>query len=630
MNKLNRYERLGEDGAFLTSNTTIEGADELLIRIVQESLIQGVNSNSFTAVRFIGVMEQEIISKINETFGKVFKADKDGYAIEVGEEVCIYAESARGLIYGAYSLQQMSEQGYLKEGLIYNVPLCSFRGLKVYLPAAEDMEYFKSFIDMACYYRYNTIVVEVGGAMEYKRHPEINEGWKQYCDEMREYSGKGKDVQNRYTWEKNSIHCENGGGDWLQQHSVKELIDYCTARGLDVIPEVPSLSHCDYLLTRHPELAERQDDPYPDTYCPSNPASYELLFDVLEEIVDVFKPLTVHVGHDELYTIAVCEACRGKDASALYTEDLTKINQFLAEKGIRTMIWGEKLLNSGGVSVHAFAGSQRIILNQEGYVEQVIPATYPAIDMIPKDIQIMHWYWSFGKQFDEQLLERNLYTVYGNFEGPGIPGWTSRLAKGIQGASISNWSALKENYLQRNGIFFNMVYSNRMFWQENYDESMYPKLAEEVFEELFRYKNHSVLAGPHIEITHASTLYREFEWFFDGRFIDPQLDFLGEYEITFDDGETLRVPVNYGTDISSLECSWGLKLSQRFDGYDFDRTLIQVSGSALPVRDGNQTWYKIVRANPFPDKKLVGISFTPQNEKSGGIVLRQIQLRARA
>ena len=38
-------------------------------------------------------------------------------------------------------------------------------------------------------------MIEVGGAMEYIRHPEINSGWVEYCMEMTEYSGKTTEVQ---------------------------------------------------------------------------------------------------------------------------------------------------------------------------------------------------------------------------------------------------------------------------------------------------------------------------------------------------------------------------------------------------------------------------------------------------
>lgn len=627
MSSLNRYESLDIEGALLTSETRMEGGSDLLNGIFLEGLAKGKHPQTYAAVRFVGRMEERIVGKINQTFGDVYLPDKDGYAIEAGDEVCIYSDSMRGLVYGAYTLRQQSRNGFLRKGIIYNVPLCSFRGLKIYLPAGKDIDFFKTFVDLACYYRYNTIIVEVGGAMEFKRHPEINEGWTAYCEEMREYSGKATAIQTGFQWEKNSIHCENGGGNWLTQDTVKELVAYCTARGLDVIPEVPSLSHCDYLLTRHQELAERKDDPYPDTYCPSNSLSYELLFDVLDEVAEVFQPGIVHIGHDEYYSVAVCELCKEKDAAAIFAEDLNKIHEYLAGKGIRTMMWSDKLLNSAGKDGTGYGGAERILCNKEGIIEQRIPATYPAIDRIPSGMQIMHWYWFMPRECDEQLLERDLYTVYGNFEGPGFPGWGKRLARGIQGASISNWSALQENYVRRNGIFFNMVYGCRMFWQEGYDETMYPALADEVFEELFRYVNRAALAGPHIEITHATTFKHEFEWFFDGKFIDPLQDCLGEYAISFDDGTFIGYPVDFGTNISSFDCSWGLQVSKDYDVYEFDRSLIQISGTALPVRDGSQTWYKTVLVNPFPGKKLTSVEFKPNKGLDAHVVLRKILIK---
>lgn len=42
-----------------------------------------------------------------------------------------------------------------------------------------------------------------------KRHPEINEGWVEYCTIFQEYNNKLKDVQNCMPWNKNSIHWED-------------------------------------------------------------------------------------------------------------------------------------------------------------------------------------------------------------------------------------------------------------------------------------------------------------------------------------------------------------------------------------------------------------------------------------
>ena len=68
-----------------------------------------------------------------------------------------------------------------------------------------------------------------------------------------------------------SIHSENGGGYYLSQDEVRGLVDFCNERGIEVIPEVPSLSHSDYLLTRHKDLGERQEDRGRTPTAPRNP-----------------------------------------------------------------------------------------------------------------------------------------------------------------------------------------------------------------------------------------------------------------------------------------------------------------------------------------------------------------------
>ena len=56
--------------------------------------------------------------------------------------------------------------------------------MKVFTPSRENIPFFKKFVDLLVFYRFNTIMIEIGGAMEYRRHPEINLGWVDYCKEM--------------------------------------------------------------------------------------------------------------------------------------------------------------------------------------------------------------------------------------------------------------------------------------------------------------------------------------------------------------------------------------------------------------------------------------------------------------
>ena len=113
-----------------------------------------------------------------------------------------------------------------------------------------------------------------------------------------------------------ATHTELAGGRWLTTGELRELKAECDRRHIEIIPEVQSLSHSYYLCCAHPEIAERADDPWPDTYCPSNPKSYELLFDIMDEVIELFRP-RIMASPDGPWTLhsqdrATLRTCRSK------------------------------------------------------------------------------------------------------------------------------------------------------------------------------------------------------------------------------------------------------------------------------------------------------------------------------
>ena len=111
---------------------------------------------------------------------------------------------------------------------------------------------------------------------------------------------------------KDSLHTELAGGSYLTKDEVRGIVQYAKARGMNVIPEVQALSHAYYLTVSHPEIAEMSFDIFPDTYCPSNEKSYELYFEVADEVLEVFEPNTVSIGHDEIRVLGWCDKCKEK------------------------------------------------------------------------------------------------------------------------------------------------------------------------------------------------------------------------------------------------------------------------------------------------------------------------------
>ncbi len=632
-----KYFKKSNYKAVLAQNCEISGFEVYL----QKAILEFANDESgeYAPIKsIVGVKEipAEIIEKITSN-GAEYKPQEEGFIITFnGEDVYIYAISGMGLQNGvATFLQSLDSDNCYTDEILWDYPICALRGIKVMMPARKEIDGFKRFVDKMVYFRHNTIMIEIGGAMEYKRHPEINEGWEEYCEFMSEYSGKSKKIQEfTYPWRKNSIHCNNGGGSYLTQDEVRELIAYCNERNIEIIPEVPCTSHCDYLLTRHPELAERCEDPYPDTFCPSNPASYELLFDVFDEVIEVFNPKCINIGHDEYYSINVCDRCRKRiiDNADLLAEDINKIHDYLASKNVKTMLWCDKLMNvEGGVGHGGALSYVYFAWDVNKPLLNIIRPTWEARNKIPKDIICMNWYMSFGEKYDEEI--REFPVVFGNFWGQyDFRNFKKRKGENTLGGMCSNWGAVDDVYFQRNNIYSAMAYNEVYYWDDSYDDNNDKEYAiriERMFNALWRYRYNKLLKNPNlfVEVVHTtdkSVRYREFS---DGVFPEGEAfrkEFLvGSYVIKYTDGTEQFEDIFYGQHIINRDINWYDKddiLSENVDANPgakklrIDQTLSSVAGITMPIYLDGKIYCKYLIEKKHPEKQVESINFIlPEN-----------------
>lgn len=530
----------------------------------------------------------------------------EGYEIELKSgSVAIRHADARGLIYAAATVKRMAECGGLECGILRDSPACSFRGYKVYLPGRAAFADFFKTVDIVAGLKYNCIFFEIGGAMEYKRHPEINASWKAFADDTHRYSGRTAEIQQGYAWHKDSIHTDNGEGDILTQDEVKMLAGYCRYRGLDVYPEVPSLSHTDYICLAHPEIAERKEDPYPDTYCPSNPKSYELLFDILDEVIGVFEPKLINIGHDEVYSFGLCEKCRGKAPDELFTGDVTKIHDYLASKGVKTAMWCDKLFPAVTDSGYALGGSAHDVPDVDG-ITVGYPALYQCQAKLPRDILMMNWYYGFGLEYDFILHRFGYPAIFANMSVPAVKRWRLRVDEGMLGGTVSNWGSLREEYMQRNCQYANLAMGAYAMWSRDYDSGRLEELSQLAFEECYRL--HFGDLKDCIEVTHATDRLVPYKVFYDGVFIDDGACHMGRYVAAYDDGSKAEFEVRYGSNIlcstpePNLHPEWS------------EQPRYEVCYSAVPVEDEGRLWFKTAFRNPYPGKKLVSFTYVADTD----------------
>ena len=551
----------------------------------------------------LGIPEEKKTS-----LGAAYKENAEAYLLEVSEKegrISMYANSRRGLIYAAVALRAFCEAGKLSSFVLFDYPEKEVRGYRVYTPGSAYIPKFKEMIDMLVEYKYNALMIEVGGAMEYKRHPEINAAWVEFCKEVSVSPEAAQDIQNRmYYWMKDSIHFDNGNGAFISQDEMRDLIRYCREREIEVYPEVPTMSHSDYIVRAHRELNERAEDNYPDTYCPSHPDTYKIVFDILDEVCDVFESPMINIGHDEFYTAAKCPRCKGKSPSELYVGDIVKIRDYLAQKGIKVIIWADKLFKN--IIIHYDENDPLMPFGANPYPKKDIPALYEVKELLPNDVMLLNWSWKYETIEDEErelTEDRGFSMLYGNFVAHGLQDYKERIAR-TRGGFVSNWGSVEEKYMQRNLQNFDLVSTAWIFWNGDYDTPMCAKVLEKTKELLYnRYK--ASLGESVIEITHATEYREPYRPFYDGRFIVDAEFHLGDHVVTYTDGSTARLPVYYGYNIASSKTDLSAEAYAAAGTAEHKEPV----GASLPIYENGALRFKAAYKNPHPEKEIASVAY---------------------
>ncbi len=404
---------------------------------------------------------------------------------EAGAEIT--AGDMRGEMYALGALfQRIREENgefFADPCDISETPYKEIRGVHLMPPASGEIEEFKNLLDILSLLRINTIIIEMGGSMELTRHPRINEAWQMFCRILQEkFPGGPQNMQWAYKYWKDSPHTANAGGEILTKEQMREIVDYAKKLGMNVIPEIQGLSHVYYLTLAYRDIAEDPYDVFPDTYCPSNEKSYEIYFDVAEEIIEVFEPEMVSIGHDEVRVLGECEKCREKSGHELLAYEINRLYDFYKKKNIRICMWAEKLMEPSKFGTRKLGGAGIDRVDEYGR-RWCLPATNEAIDKIPEDILMIDWMHMMTPKSQSDFVERKMDVIYGNVHGPLFGGWPERIRL-AKGAIVSTWCPPTEKALARDGLLLDIVYTAEMLWRSDFDDSEYDAFMQDAFRTL--------------------------------------------------------------------------------------------------------------------------------------------------
>ncbi len=275
----------------------------------------------------------------------------EGYALKCeNRRVYITAKTENGLFYGLQTLKQMllQKDGKLPYTEITDYPRFSYRGFMLdcgrYFYPVEDV---KKIVDLMALHKLNVLhwhlTEDQGWRVEIKKYPLLTE----------------KGSMRSHT---NFNHKAHGG--YYTQEEIKEIVAYCHERKIKVIPEfdipghsVAAISCYLYLscLDRDLKVATHWGVKH-DILCAGKESTYKFVYDVLDELIELFPDKIIHIGGDEAVKMRWknCPHCQKaikdnnlRDEDHLQMFFMAKVNDYLKEKGYSSIMWNyDKIENA--------------------------------------------------------------------------------------------------------------------------------------------------------------------------------------------------------------------------------------------------------------------------------------------
>ena len=209
--------------------------------------------------------------------------------------------------------------------------------------------------------------------------------------------------------------------NFMPAEDVPKLLEVARQHHIAVTPLVQSPGHLEWAFLGGKNLGFAEDPERPYCYCMTNPKSYEFIFSVMDEAIELFgNPEYFHAGRDEFDMegrMPHDERCLAIGKEKLYLQDTIKIHEHLKSKGCKMMMWGD-------------------VLTKPGYKEEV--------DQLPRDILINDWRYTPAETYPTvDFYQSHGFPVVGGtwYSLANISTFSQYAAKkGIEGMLQTTWT----------------------------------------------------------------------------------------------------------------------------------------------------------------------------------------------
>jgi len=273
---------------------------------------------------------------------------EEEYIIDIDEySITIEASTDQGAFYAFQSLKQLFyfENPYYQVKAIYikDAPKFYYRGLMIDCARhfIEKKEIFK-IIDMLALHKFNYLHLHLsddqGFRFESTKYPNlIKVGSKRENTKVSFQKYTNKPCSGYYSKE-----------------DLKEIVNYAKSHFLEVIPEIDMPGHTNAILASYNEISctkEKGKVSYNmkiknNALCVTKQETYEFIYNLLDEIIEIFDTKFIHLGCDEVKfrNYRKCETCKKelkKGKCNLMTYFINNLATYLREKGKIPIIWND-------------------------------------------------------------------------------------------------------------------------------------------------------------------------------------------------------------------------------------------------------------------------------------------------
>jgi hexosaminidase len=309
----------------------------------------------------------------------------EGYRLEVRtDEVEITALTSTGVFYGIQTLRQMLpvdvEAHTLVPGVDWKIPCATITDWPRFAWRGFMLDEGRHFqgrntvlltLDLMALQKLNVLhwhlTEDQGWRIEIKKYPRLTEVGSQRAGTSQSMTSKK--------------HNGLPHGGFYTQAEIREIVAYAAERHITIVPEVEMPGHSQAALAAYPELActggpfevSTRFGIHPDIYCAGKDATFTFMQDVLDEVMELFPSLYIHVGGDEAPKVRwkKCPDCQRrirehglKSEHELQVFFTNRIAAYLDSKGRHLVGWNEILgdeLVSGAVVQFWVRGRERLL-----------------------------------------------------------------------------------------------------------------------------------------------------------------------------------------------------------------------------------------------------------------------------